>query len=71
MATSGLMASVLKQRAGDLKSEWIKPIALTAFSRPEDRDEALHAGFQVLLSKPVNADALKATVSRLLHARHG
>jgi hypothetical protein len=45
-------------------------IALTAFSRPEDRDDAIHAGFQVHLSKPVNADALKATVARLLHARN-
>jgi PAS domain S-box-containing protein len=56
-------------RAGGYTPELLPAIALTAFSRPEDRDDAVNAGFQVHLSKPVNADALKATVARLLQAR--
>lgn len=40
-------------------------IALTAFVRSEDRLEALRAGFQIHLGKPVNANALIAAVARL------
>jgi CheY-like chemotaxis protein len=53
-------------RAGGYSPAALPAIALTAFSRPEDRDDAIQAGFQVHLSKPVNADALKAAVARLL-----
>jgi PAS domain S-box-containing protein len=53
-------------RAGGYSAAALPAIALTAFSRPEDRDDAIQAGFQVHLSKPVNADALKAAVARLL-----
>jgi hypothetical protein len=56
-------------RAGGYPAEHLPAIALTAFSRPEDREDAIQAGFQVHLSKPVNADTLKATVAQLLHAR--
>ncbi|MGA8709098.1 MAG: hybrid sensor histidine kinase/response regulator, partial [Steroidobacteraceae bacterium] len=56
-------------RAGGYTAQQLPAIALTAFSRPEDRDDAIQAGFQVHLSKPVNADALKATVARLLLER--
>jgi PAS domain S-box-containing protein len=58
-------------RAGGYTPEQLPAIALTAFSRPEDHDDAIQAGFQVHLSKPVNADTLKATVVRLLHSRRG
>jgi len=40
-------------------------IALTAFSRVQDRADALAAGFQVHLAKPVKAEALMAAVSNL------
>ncbi|MCW5935973.1 MAG: response regulator [Fimbriimonadaceae bacterium] len=40
-------------------------LALTAFARAEDRNRAIEAGFDVHLSKPVQADSLVATVSRL------
>jgi CheY-like chemotaxis protein len=40
-------------------------IALTAFVRTEDQAEALAAGFQVHLGKPVNANALIGAVARL------
>ena len=44
-------------------------IALTAFARHEDADEARAAGFQIHLSKPVDAVRLVDAVATLL--RHG
>ena len=38
-------------------------IALTAFARPEDRKRALHAGYTVHVSKPVEPSELVATVA--------
>jgi len=40
--------------------------ALTAFAREADRDEALTAGFQLHLPKPIQAQALLAAVGALL-----
>jgi len=39
--------------------------ALTAFAREEDRQEALDAGFQLHLSKPIDANSLIAAVATL------
>jgi CheY-like chemotaxis protein/anti-sigma regulatory factor (Ser/Thr protein kinase) len=39
--------------------------ALTAFARDEDRDKALHAGFQLHLRKPVEARTLVDAVAKL------
>jgi len=39
--------------------------ALTAFAREEDRQEALDAGFQLHLSKPIDAGSLIAAVATL------
>jgi PAS domain S-box-containing protein len=36
------------------QNEPIKAIALTAFAQPEDEEQAINAGFQAYLSKPVN-----------------
>ncbi len=52
-------------RAGGYSAERLPAIALTAFTRPQDRLDAISAGFQMHLSKPVNADALTAAVARL------
>jgi CheY-like chemotaxis protein len=41
-------------------------VALTAFSRPEDRRRASLAGFQTHVSKPVDPDELVAIVATLL-----
>jgi len=41
----------------------VPAIALTAFARSEDRTRALHRGFQVHVSKPVEAAELIATVA--------
>jgi PAS domain S-box-containing protein len=52
-------------RAGGHSAERLPAIALTAFTRPEDRQDALRAGFQIHLAKPVDAEALSAAVARL------
>ncbi|PYR58796.1 MAG: hypothetical protein DMF85_09690 [Acidobacteria bacterium] len=43
----------------------IPAVALTAFARHEDREQALQAGFQVHLSKPIDAPALVSAVASL------
>lgn len=43
----------------------IPAVALTGFARPEDARRARDAGFQVHLAKPVEPDALAATLARL------
>jgi signal transduction histidine kinase/CheY-like chemotaxis protein len=45
----------------------IPAAALTAFAREEDRQEALQAGFQMHLTKPIDAGALVAAVATLGH----
>jgi CheY-like chemotaxis protein len=56
-------------RAGGYDAERLPAIALTAFSRAEDRRDALEAGFQIHLTKPVNADLLKASIAKLVQTR--
>jgi signal transduction histidine kinase/ActR/RegA family two-component response regulator len=45
----------------------IPAAALTAFAREEDRQEALQAGFQMHLTKPIDAGSLVAAVATLGH----
>jgi PAS domain S-box-containing protein len=54
-----------KIRAGDPGLRKIPAIALTAFGRSEDRRNAMIAGFDVFLSKPIDAAELLATVARV------
>jgi CheY-like chemotaxis protein len=42
---------------------------LTAFIRTEDESDALEAGYQIHLSKPVNTDVLIAAVVNLASLR--
>jgi len=42
-------------------------VALTAFARSEDRRQAMLAGFDVHVAKPVEPSELGAVVSRLAH----
>ena len=53
----------------DLTSTFERPrilaIALTAFSRPQDRERALDAGFDFHLGKPVQPHVLMAAISQL------
>jgi len=47
----------------------IPAIALTAFASNQDRQQALAAGFQMHLSKPINPEELVAVIVRLIRAR--
>lgn len=52
------------RESGNRVAERIPAIALTAFSRSEDRRKAMLAGFDMFLSKPVDPPELLAVVSR-------
>ncbi|MBN8711847.1 MAG: hypothetical protein BGO12_15780 [Verrucomicrobia bacterium 61-8] len=52
------------RESGNRAAETIPAIALTAFSRSEDRRKAMLAGFDIFLSKPVDPPELLAVVSR-------
>jgi CheY-like chemotaxis protein len=53
----------------DGKKSEVAAVALTAYARLEDRTEAMRAGFQNHLSKPVEAAELLAVVQSLAHPR--
>jgi CheY-like chemotaxis protein len=53
----------IRALSGSLAS--VPAAALTAFAREEDRQEALDAGFQLHLSKPIDAGSLIAAVATL------
>jgi PAS domain S-box-containing protein len=48
-------------------SRTVMAIALTAYARPEDRQRALLAGYQMHLAKPVDPRELIAGIASLLH----
>ena len=52
-------------RSTGYDAERLPAIALTAFSRTQDRADALAAGFQAHLAKPVKAEALVSAVASL------
>lgn len=56
-------------RAAGFDAERLPAIALTAFSRLQDRADALDAGFQAHLAKPVRAEALISAVANLIHRK--
>ena len=57
---------IKKLRALDAPSiASIPAAALTAFARNEDRQQALEAGFQLHLAKPIDAEALVSAVATL------
>ncbi|MEH2306430.1 hybrid sensor histidine kinase/response regulator [Nostoc sp.] len=47
----------------------IPAIALTAFARNDDQQEALKAGFQMHLSKPVNPEELIVAITRIVETK--
>ena len=56
-------------RGAGFDEKRLPAIALTAFSRVQDRADALAAGFQVHLAKPVKAEALMAAVGSLMQRK--
>jgi len=56
-------------RAAGFDAQRLPAVALTAFSRVQDRADALAAGFQTHLAKPVKAEALIAAVANLLRRK--
>ena len=58
-------ALIRKVRALDARIASIPAAALTAFARNEDRQRALQAGFQLHLTKPIDATTLVAAVASL------
>ncbi|HUQ10358.1 MAG TPA: response regulator [Steroidobacteraceae bacterium] len=54
-----------KVRAAGFDSKRLPAIALTAFARLQDRDDAIAAGFQVHLAKPVRGEALISAIANL------
>jgi CheY-like chemotaxis protein len=52
-------------RASGLDARRLPAIAVTAFSRSQDQSDALAAGFQAHLAKPVKAEALVSAVANL------
>ena len=58
-------ALIRKVRALDPRIAAIPAAALTAFAREEDRQLALQAGFQLHLTKPIDAQTLISAVASL------
>jgi CheY-like chemotaxis protein/anti-sigma regulatory factor (Ser/Thr protein kinase) len=56
-------------RAAGFDAARLPAIALTAFSRVQDRADALAAGFQLHLAKPVKAEALMGAVANLIQRK--
>jgi CheY-like chemotaxis protein len=56
---------IRRLRALDAAIASVPAAALTAFAREEDRQEALDAGYQLHLSKPIDASSLIAAVATL------
>jgi len=56
---------IRKLRSMDVATADVPAAALTAFAREEDRQLALEAGFQLHLSKPIDAGTLIAAVATL------
>lgn len=59
---------VARQLKGRQATERIPIVALTAHSRPEDRERAAEAGFDGYLTKPVSPRSVVAEVRRFLAA---
>jgi DNA-binding response OmpR family regulator len=61
---------IRKSRAGESsRTNRLAAIAVTAYARPEDRQRSLLAGYQMHLTKPIEAGELVAGMASLLHLR--
>jgi signal transduction histidine kinase len=59
----------VETRRGTRSFERIPGVAVTAYTRPQDRIRALHAGFQMHLGKPIEPDELVAIIDSLVRGR--
>jgi CheY-like chemotaxis protein len=59
------LRSLNAERGGNVPA-----VALTAYARPEDRAQALAAGFQMHVAKPVDPDELIAVLASLTRGVH-
>jgi len=57
-------------RAAGFDATRLPAVAVTAFSRVQDRADAFAAGFQAHIAKPVKAEALISAVANLARKRH-
>lgn len=55
-----------QDRKGGKKNQPIPAMALSAYTRPENRQKALRAGFSHFLTKPVDFDELISGIVRLV-----
>jgi CheY-like chemotaxis protein len=60
---------IRKVRASSMGNADIPAVALTAYARPEDRANAIRAGFQMHAAKPVDPAELLAMVAGLVRSR--
>ncbi|MBI3988138.1 MAG: response regulator [candidate division NC10 bacterium] len=58
--------TLARQLKADPETRGIPLFALTAYARPEDQAEALEAGYDGYLSKPLDTKALLHTIARFL-----
>jgi CheY-like chemotaxis protein len=58
-------ALIKRVRALKVENAGIPAAALTALARDEDRQQALEAGYQLHLAKPIDAASLVAAVASL------
>ena len=57
------------RQLSDAEGGTVPAVALTAYTRSEDRKAALAAGFDAFLAKPVNLDQLTSTIAALAGRR--
>ena len=62
-------ALIRKIRARKSPSALAPAIALTAYAREEDQAQAMEAGFQMHLPKPIDPETLLASIASLVKGR--
>jgi two-component system cell cycle response regulator DivK len=62
-------AEALRVLRDDPHTRAIPVVAVTAFAMKEDRERALHAGFDGYLEKPINVRAFRELVRGFLHRK--
>jgi CheY-like chemotaxis protein len=63
------LAFIRQLRAPESETFSIPAVALSAYTREDDRSRALQSGFQIHLGKPIQAKELVDTVLELANSR--